>query len=1206
MNNTNTNRKPTKFVGLHAHDGFSTFDGLDYPQDHIDFVRENGMNALAITNHGHMNSFAHAYLHVQKLNAQGANFKFIPGCEMYVHPDLQTWQLQYDLAKATKKGNEIEVQRIKSLLINLDTPLSASIGEAGELADDEGLTIENEEETKSGKFYDPIKRRHHLVVLPTSSIGLQRLFHLVSKGYQEGFYRFPRVDYRMLKEAAKGGHIIVSSACLGGPLSYEVFRHFQDKGFDELVPELLDNPEVMESVMKSVSTGYQDLVNAVGVDGVFLELQFNKLNAQHLVNRALIEFARRNDLNDKLIVTCDSHYSRPGHWKERELYKKLGWLGHKNFDPSQLPQSIDELKCELYPKNASQVWDSYKHTGSQYDWYDDDVVCDAIERTHEIAYDRIEDIHPNTDMKLPSYTIPKGKTADQALIDACKKGLTQRGLHVKKEYVKQLKYELRVIFEKKFSEYFITTKAIIDLAKKHMFVGPGRGSGAGSLVNYVLGITDVDPLKYGLLFSRFMDPNRSDYPDIDTDIGDRDKLLHLMRDKFGGENIIPISNYNRFQLKSLVKDISRFYGLDFAYVNKHLAPLEKDVKQGLRSDGIETHGPVQPTLEWAMAYSPSFQQLITEHPEIAEPIGVLFKQNKALGRHAGGVIVSENISERMPLIKARGELQTPWVEGASFKHLEHFGWVKFDLLGLETLRIIERTIELILKRKKGYKEVTFGQIKYWFDHNMGNEVIDWDDQSVYKVYEEGRWAGIFQCTNNGAQRLFQRAKPQSILDIAALTSIYRPGPLAMGIDRKYVKMKNNPQDITYDHPILEEILSETYGMLVFQEQTMAIVNRIGQIPLDECNAIRKMMKPQASSGDAKKKAKALKDRIMEGFKASGLRIDQAENLYSNIMKFTSYSFNKSHAVSYAMDSYYCAWLMTYFEEEWLCAYLESMSKNADKRNKAFSEVKALGYDIVPIDINYALETWTILEGKRFMPSFSSCKGIGEAAIEEIIRLRNKQRGKKFSSLDSILFDKEKKWQLSKFNKKAMEGLIHIKAFESVDIIGTGKTFDNYGHMEAALIPSWSKWKKRLKSDPLAGYNLMYESIMATVGTPPYDRKAIIENEMNHLGAVTIDTVIPPRYARVFHEKNFKPIDEYGDPSDAYWWIVVKAVKKKTKRGAHYLRLRVMGANGKQEWMNCWGWNGEETVDPYTVCVGIVSSNHYGKSTKWSKMRIFLG
>ncbi|HBQ60475.1 MAG TPA: hypothetical protein DD671_12850, partial [Balneolaceae bacterium] len=303
------------------------------------------------------------------------------------------------------------------------------------------------------------------------------------------------------------------------------------------------------------------------------------------------------------------------------------------------------------------------------------------------------------------------------------------------------------------------------------------------------------------------------------------------------------------------------------------------MKQGLRNDGVELNGPVQPTFEWAMKYSPSFQELIDDHPEIAEPIGVLFKQNKALGRHAGGVIVSENIAERMPLIMAKGELQTPWVEGASYKHLEHFGWVKFDLLGLETLRIMERTIELILKRKKGYTDVTFGQIKYWFDHNMGNDVIDWDDQEVYKVYEEGRWAGIFQCTNNGAQRLFQRAKPKSILDIAALTSIYRPGPLAMSIDKKYVKAKNNPEDIKYDHPILEEILSETYGMLVFQEQTMAIVNRLGQIPLDECNSIRKMMKPQQSSAEATRKAKALKSRIVDGFMASGLDPYQADKLY---------------------------------------------------------------------------------------------------------------------------------------------------------------------------------------------------------------------------------------------------------------------------------------------------------------------------------------
>ena len=295
-------KTPTKFVGLHAHDGFSTFDGLDYPQDHIDFCRQNGMDALALTNHGHMNSFAHAYLHVQKLNKAGANFKFIPGCEMYVHPDLNVWQTEYELKKARKKGDQEEIRRLLEIKEELASPLFAVVDGDDEIIDigksEAGLTIENEDETKSAKFFDPIKRRHHLVVLPRTSVGLQRLFHLVSRGYQEGFYRFPRVDYNMIKEAAKGGHLILSSACLGGPLSYEVFKQVQGVEFDDLSPLLLDDPSLMEKVMTGVGNRYQMLVDAVGLDAVFLELQFNKLPAQHLVNRALLEFANRSGLKN--------------------------------------------------------------------------------------------------------------------------------------------------------------------------------------------------------------------------------------------------------------------------------------------------------------------------------------------------------------------------------------------------------------------------------------------------------------------------------------------------------------------------------------------------------------------------------------------------------------------------------------------------------------------------------------------------------------------------------------------------------------------------------------------------------------------------------------------------------------------------------------------------------------------------------------------
>jgi len=347
-----------------------------------------------------------------------------------------------------------------------------------------------------GKFFDPIKRRHHLVVLPRTSVGLERLFGLVSRGYSEGFYRFPRVDYKMIKEASKGGHLMLSTACLGGPLSYEVFKHLQGIEFDNLSPSLLDDQSIMEKVMLGIGNSYGQLVDSVG-DATFLELQFNRLPAQHLVNRALIEFANRNSLQDRLIVTCDSHYSSPDHWKERELYKKLGWLNYKDIGPDSLPNAKEDLKCELYPKNAEQVWDSFLETTKDFDFYNEEDVCNAIERTHDIAFEMIGDIDPDCSMKLPSYTIPEGKTADQALIEAAKIGIVQKGLHKKPEYLSRLKEELKIIADKKFSEYFLTTKAIIDLAKTQMRVGPGRGSGAGSLVNYVLGITKAYTTRVG-------------------------------------------------------------------------------------------------------------------------------------------------------------------------------------------------------------------------------------------------------------------------------------------------------------------------------------------------------------------------------------------------------------------------------------------------------------------------------------------------------------------------------------------------------------------------------------------------------------------------------------------------------------------------------------------------------------------------------------
>ncbi len=1195
-------KTPKKFVGMHAHDGFSTFDGLGYPQEHIDFVKSNDMDAWCLTNHGHMNSFCHAYLHAEKLNKAGGNFKFVAGCEMYVHPDLDAWRLDYDIRAAAKKGDKEALFRLRDEREKLITPITMKVDADDETldisTDEASLTIENEEETKSGKFYDPIKRRHHLVVLPKTSEGLRRLFHLVSRGYLEGFYRFPRIDYKMLKEAAQGGHLMVSTACLGGPLAYEVFRHLQEVEFDSLDPKWMDDPSLQQKILNGVSNSYGQLADAVGKENVYVELQFNHLVAQHLVNRALIQFANNEGMQDKLVVTCDSHYAHPEHWKERELYKKLGWLNYREFDPSKLPQSKEELKCELYPKNAQQVWESYINTTKEYDFYDDDIICDAVERTYDIVHDEIGDIHPDKSMKLPDYVVPAGKSDDRALLDMCKEGLIDRGLADKPEYIDRLKKELSVIREKKFSKYFLTMKAIMDLARGHMLVGPGRGSAAGSLVAYVLYITNVDPIEYGLLFERFLSVHRQGAPDIDSDVGDRDKLIDLLKENFGDNNIVPISNYNTFKLKSLVKDISRFYGIPFDEVNKALAPVENDVKKAVFKKGTDKNL-FTLLYEDAIKYSKSFQDFIEKYPEIAEPIEVLFKQNKALGRHAGGVIVSENVAEQMPLIMARGEIQTPWVEGMHYKHLEELGWIKFDLLGLETLRIIERCIALILQRHEGHESPSYLNVKEWFNDHMDPKVIDFDDQQVYeKIYHAARWAGIFQCTARGAQNFFKKGKPCSIIDIATLTSIYRPGPLTAGVHDIYLGAKSNPDDVDYKHPLIKQVLEPTYGAIIFQEQVMELCNVVAGFPQEDCDMVRRtIMKRSASKADAmKKQAMELKQRFVDGAVSNGVPSHVADELYDKIMFFSGYGFNKSHAVSYAIDSYYCAWLMTYYEEEWLCAYLEAMSNNPTKRAKAFSEIKKLGYKVVPIDINYATKSWTILEGKKFMPSFLSCKGVGEAAIDEIIEERP------YKQVDDLLWNDVGKWKHSKFNKRALQNLIKVRAFGSMDLVGEGKTFSSYSQMHEILIENNSSIKKWTKRDPDRGRNAFRECLIETAGMQEWSKMTLATHSVDIMGSFNAGMVVSDELQDKLSARGINSIDEI-EGRDLYWFVVTDMKTKLTKHKKPYLLLTVTGISGGNYRLFCWGWNGKLEIPQYSLCVAEVDKNDFGCSTQQRKIKV---
>ena len=474
---------PNRFVSLHSHSTFSTFDGLGYPADHINFVlsEQQGMDAWSLTDHGNGNGLAHAHSHAVKMQKSGRKFRQIYGVEFYFVPSLEQWKKEYtDHRQAVKDAKTAEAAK-KKLKEKVDID-----------ADDEsgGLVVEDEDETKKIDILkDEWKRRYHLVVTARNRKGLNNLFTLVKKSYKYGFYRYPRIDFKMLKEHGEGLH--VSTACLGGIYSNRILRgNAHDKPHDEIQKDLLNLTD--------------RFTDAVGIENFKLELQFNKLPKQHIVNNFLIEHHKLTGI--PLISTADSHYPTNDKWQARELYKKLGWLGKK--DGMTLP-AFEDLKCELYPKNAQQMWDEFLESYPLYDFYkgNEQLVKESIERTHDIVWENFEDTWIDTSAKLPTISVPN-KTPFQHLTDLVKSALIKEKLHKNKEYVDRAKYELSDIKYLGHAAYFITMYEIFKRAETKTLFGAGRGSGAGSLVNYLLGITQIDPIPYNLLWSRFLGRHR--------------------------------------------------------------------------------------------------------------------------------------------------------------------------------------------------------------------------------------------------------------------------------------------------------------------------------------------------------------------------------------------------------------------------------------------------------------------------------------------------------------------------------------------------------------------------------------------------------------------------------------------------------------------------------------------------------------------------
>lgn len=765
----------TKFVGLHAHTGVGSIaDGLGYPSEHFDYAQKNGMSAMAITDHGNCNAYGYMAEYAAKLKSKGNPFKVIYGIEAYLHPSLAEW-------KKTKEQKEAGDEEVLNF-------------------------IENESESK-GKHYDPIKRRHHLVLVATNQTGLRNIFKLVTRSYREGFYRMPRIDFSMLKEHNEG--IIASSACLAGLGSWSVLKD-------------LDLPD--DKIVSNLENELTPLMEIFGKDRFFLEIQFNKLPEQLAVNKYMIELAKKTGF--KNLATCDSHYCSPELWREREIYRILGRqkFGYTNLSMDEIPKSIDELKCELYPKNGDQLYDTFLEIYPEASEEYKKLAIEAIERSAEIA-DTIEYLGPDGEYKLPKYKGEK-KNEFEELKTLCMEKLAEKELNKDPVYLKRLIRELTVIKNKNFSIYFTVLYEAIKELKKNMMVGPGRGSGAGSLVCYLLGITDLDPIRNELLFERFLSEAREEYPDIDNDVEDRDFAREILEKKFGKDNVVPVSNFNTLKLKSLIKDLGRLNDIPFEEVNAVTRVMEDEAKQSLLDEVGGDQKFYEFTLEGALKYSKTFQSFVEKYPQIKDGVGVLYKQFITLGRHAGGVVICEDASTSMPVIKAKGGVdQTPWSEGLTAKHLEQWGLVKYDFLGLGTLRIIKRAIELILKEKYGIKKPSHKDVYNFFIENLHPEtVLDGDPQVFKNIYQEGKFPGVFQFAEQAVQNFCVKARPETVGDIATITSLWRPGPLKGKADKYYLSAKKGKEYIEFGHPVLEKVLGPTYGVLCIKHDQKVLMS----------------------------------------------------------------------------------------------------------------------------------------------------------------------------------------------------------------------------------------------------------------------------------------------------------------------------------------------------------------------------------------------
>ncbi len=802
----------------------------------------------------------------------------------------------------------------------------------------------------------------HLVLLCKNEKGYRNLVKLVTQAYFEGFYYKPRIDRELLKEHHKG--LIALSACLHGEIPYALLNNDYDRAL-KITREMA---EIFDQ------------------DRFFLELQKNDIPEQEIVNKGLLEIHRQ--LGIPIVATNDCHYLTQEESKAHDVLLCIQ-TGKTVEDPNRLRFSTNQL----YFKSPEEMTALFSD------------LPEAIQNTLRIA-DRCN-LELNFGQSfLPRYPLPPEETMDGRLKNEARAGLEKR-LSMKeqldpsfppsrfKEYRDRLEKELMVITTTGFSGYFLVVADYVGFAKQQGIpVGPGRGSGAGSLVAYSLGITDIDPLDYGLIFERFLNLERKELPDIDVDfcVERRDEVLKYIAGKYGQEHVAQIITFGKMQARAVIRDVGRALNIPYGEVDKIAKLIPSKLNITLK-EALEA----EPRLKELKETDPTIKELLT----IAEALEGLPRHAST---HAAGVVISPHpITETVPLYKGpKGEILTQY----EMKSVQEMGLIKFDLLGLNNLTIIQYALRTI-ERTHGLK---IDLIR-----------IPLDDPETYQLLARGDTTGVFQLESSGMKDLLIKSQPQNFEDLIALNALYRPGPLNSGMVADYIKRKHGEVPVEYPHPLLEGVLKETLGIIVYQEQVMQIAGLMADYSMGEADILRKAMGKKIPEVMAQQKS-----RFLDGTKKKKIDQKKAEAIFKNMETFGGYGFNKSHSAAYALITYQTAYLKAHYPLDFMVALVTSKMGNSTEVTKCITECREKGIVVLPPDVNLSPLDFAVVEDKiRF--GLAAVKNVGAGAIESILEARKKEGA--FKSL----IDFCQRVDLRRVNRRVVESLIKCGAFDSLGV-----------------------------------------------------------------------------------------------------------------------------------------------------------------------------